>query len=216
MIVVENNKYCRGYDKDSLLKFGRVYIHPDKDHHHEIVDALNIKDTTADPDQLRFAKVEITPPNDDIFAPVNKWSFRLDEDVKPVWWTDEDQKECRLALTEYMKLVRFNKKTFKTLNAKHRLFLKNCIVERFESGIINLYGSSTVQEMYNSSTVQVMWGSSTVQVMCDSSTVQEMWGSSTVQIYSSDVKIEKYTDNAIVIDRCDDKPIVKGNFIKKK
>jgi hypothetical protein len=53
----------------------------------------DLKDNESRPDHLAFARVEITPDNGDYLSP-DKWTFRLDEEITPSWWSAIHEKEA--------------------------------------------------------------------------------------------------------------------------
>ena len=59
--------------------------------HSDLVSEFHLSDTTADLEALQFAKVEIAPANGDYLNP-DKWVFKIDESITPVWWTPLDEK----------------------------------------------------------------------------------------------------------------------------
>ena len=86
---------CIVTDKgEALWKFG-------VDLHATILETFNIPDR-ADParNQLRFAKVEISPANGSYLAP-DKWVLTIDETLKPDWWEDGCEKAARKALAQW-------------------------------------------------------------------------------------------------------------------
>ena len=71
------------------LKNGSVLHHPMIDSHSELVEYFGVPDTSAS--HQHFAKIELTPPscNDDAdWLDVSQWTFRLDEEAEPIWWSD--------------------------------------------------------------------------------------------------------------------------------
>ena len=69
-----------------IMKSGTVYWKLGMDSHSEILDHFKIKDDTADPDLMEFARCEVTPDNGNYLYP-DKWTFHLDERIKPSWWS---------------------------------------------------------------------------------------------------------------------------------
>jgi hypothetical protein len=74
---------------------------------HEIIISNNAKnhdlsDDTADPTELKFARVEITPPNGDVFQPVDKWFFTIDQRITPAWWSEFHKKRAYDCLNTFL------------------------------------------------------------------------------------------------------------------
>ena len=82
---------------------GNVYHNPMSDSHEDIELPSNLKDDTADRSKLKFAKVEITPTDGDVFSKPSKWSLRIDEMRKPEWWSKFHEKQCRIELGKFLK-----------------------------------------------------------------------------------------------------------------
>ena len=72
------------------------------DSHTDIVEMLGLRDDTADPNMLTFARVEIVPANGDYRKP-DKWVFHLDERIKPTWWNKGYESACWDAHAEWCK-----------------------------------------------------------------------------------------------------------------
>jgi len=66
--------------------------------HNEIIEAAGLKADTADKDGMKFARVEITPPEGDYSLPLAKWVFRVDEKIKPTWLAAKHESSARRAL----------------------------------------------------------------------------------------------------------------------
>jgi hypothetical protein len=92
---------CRAFS-GIINKNGRVFWKLGIDSHSGIITHYHIKDDTYDPKNLRFAKFEITPKNNNYLYP-NKWTFRLDESVKPLWWNKGYEQFCFAAKDEWYK-----------------------------------------------------------------------------------------------------------------
>ena len=84
-----------------ITKRKKVYWKAGIDNHHELIEKFKIKgdDIVVSTNEelrhkMKFAKVEITPKNDDYLNP-DVWVFEIDEIIKPIWWTDEHKEKCR-------------------------------------------------------------------------------------------------------------------------
>ena len=76
--------------KSCLVLKDRIFC-PDYDSHDQMLNELQIADTIQNAEQL-FVRVELTPPNEKLNTPFNKWRLRVDQDVLPYWW-DKDYYE---------------------------------------------------------------------------------------------------------------------------
>jgi hypothetical protein len=160
---------------------GDVYSNPMKDSHSDIVLPDKYKDNTANKDELQFAKVEIVPPNNDVFEPINEWIFTIDEERKPTWWSKFHEKQCYNELKKFLnQALIINKEIEKLENGRYWVKDSKINILTDNALIVKLLGSSKVGVMRGSSKVGVMRGSSKVGEMRESSKVGEMWGSSNV------------------------------------
>jgi len=72
------------------------------DSHTDLVKLAGYKDSTADPKLMEFAKIEITPKNDDYLNP-DKWVYTVDESPAPIWIGREHEYACRKAHAKWQK-----------------------------------------------------------------------------------------------------------------
>ena len=72
------------------------------DSHSDLVALGGYKDDTADPRQMLFAKIEITPKNGDYLNP-DEWVYRVDESSAPMWIGREHEAACRKAHTRWLR-----------------------------------------------------------------------------------------------------------------
>ena len=69
-----------------VMKSGDVKWKFGVDSHDEILEQYGIRDQNVEPDELEFARVEVTPDNGDYLFP-DRWTLRVDERIKPKWFT---------------------------------------------------------------------------------------------------------------------------------
>ena len=166
------------------------------DNHHELVEMFNLEDSSDIRSQLKFAKVEIVPPENDPFKPISEWKFEVDERVKPEWFSPAHEDVCWIRLKEVLKEVLITEDVAE-LTGRKGLFLKDCVVGKLTNSVVQkMFNSSVVQNMSDSSVVKRMSGSSVVQEMFDSSVVQDMSGSSVVVRHIGHTTIK---DNAVTL-----------------
>ena len=162
---------------------------------HEIIISNNAKnydlsDDTADPAEFKFARVEILPPNDDVFQPVDKWDFTIDQRIIPAWWSEFHKKQAYDCLNTFLDSVLLKDKKIQELSTG-RYWVKDCQIAELKGDVLivkmlgssrvgEMRGSSQIREMWGSSQVHKMLGSSQVDVMRESSRIHEMRGSSQV------------------------------------
>ena len=121
------------------------------DGHSDIIEKFKIREKTGE--NFNIAKIEITPPNNNVFAKLKDWTFKIDEDVIPEWLDKTAiEKKVRAILKEIKnKYILENKKIDKIFDGRY--WLKNSIIEQMS-------GSSQVNYMSGSSQVKEMFGSS--------------------------------------------------------
>lgn len=79
---------------------GKVHWKLGMDSHSDIVGLAGLNDTEADRNKLSFARVEITPKNNDYRHPDN-WSLHIDEQAQPPWWSPTHEAKCWKAHREW-------------------------------------------------------------------------------------------------------------------
>ena len=72
------------------------------DSHSDLVKLAGYKDNTADPHSMEFAKIEITPKNNDYLNP-NEWVYWVDESPVPSWVGREHEAACFKAHKAWLK-----------------------------------------------------------------------------------------------------------------
>jgi hypothetical protein len=73
-----------------------------KDSHEDLIQIAKLKDDTLDPSRMTFARCEISPANNNYLKP-DEWKFHLDESIKPAWFTQDHEKACNGAWTNWKK-----------------------------------------------------------------------------------------------------------------
>ena len=193
-----------------ITKPRKVFYCEDSDNHSEIISKYKLDDSPKGHLLQRFAKIEITPPDNDVFKPIEEWNFRID-DTEPEWWTKAHESACMSALRKYLDKHLIVDKTVKEIK-EGRYWLKNSTVESMydnstvksmsaNSTVKSMYANSTVEYMYDNSTVEYMYANSTVEYMYDNSTVEYMYDNSTVESMYANSTVKSMYDNSIAIDR---------------
>ena len=178
--------------KSGIIMKGRVFV-PEYDSHSQMLEELWVEDNYLNASKM-FVRVELSPEDGDPFTPIDEWKMRVDQDIVPDWWNEEEYKPL---LVERVKVwaqdhIYIGIEGIK-ITGKNNLYLKNCKNICVNSSTVKAYGSSTVKAC-DYSTVEA-YGSSTVEA-CDYSTV-EAYGSSTVEAYGSSTV--KACDSSTVI-----------------
>jgi hypothetical protein len=168
-----------------VTKSGDVLFDPMSDHHESIIEKYkekyDLRDDTTDPAELKFARIEILPPNGDVFTPVESWKFTIDQSITPTWLDDYCKNAAIKCAKEFVdKAVLIGKELVEISTGRY--WVKDCKIATLKGDVIifQLLGSSQVNEMLGSSQVKEMRESSQVKEMRESSQVKEMRGSSQV------------------------------------
>ena len=146
------------------------------DHHNRIIEENKLKERNVRGEYL-FVRVEIVPLNRDYTLPPSKWVYKLDQDLRPIWYNDEDvELRCREELKEWrkQKLCLPGKK--KTITDGHII----CC-----GGTVEAWGNSTVEALDNSTVTAS--GNSAVEAL-DNSTVKALDNSTVKALDNSTVK----------------------------
>jgi hypothetical protein len=182
-----------------ITKPKKVFYSEVSDSHEDIIKANNLDDSENGKLRELFCRIEVLPPNGDVFADFSLWKLRVDEQEKPTWFTNKHEDACMIVAKKVIdKFVLIDKTVQEIKEGKY--YLKNSTVEYMSgsSTVKYMSGSSTVKFMYDSSTVESMYGSSTVEYMSGSSTVKYMSGSSTVKSMSESSTVKFMYDSSTV------------------
>ena len=88
-----------------VTKSNRVYWKAGVDSHdklRELFSDLELRDD-KNPPHNTFARIEITPPDNNYLNIRSKWEYKIDESIKPEWLTDKHEILCRTALSKWKK-----------------------------------------------------------------------------------------------------------------
>ena len=159
-----------------VTKSGKV-LYTDEDSHEAIIrkfaDKYDLRDETTDPERLLFARVEITPPNGDVFEKdINKWNFVIDQSIVPAWWSDDNKLECFATLEKYLPEVIIDGQEIDVIENKSGLYIRNSKIGKIISANVDYIG--------------------------DSASVDYIGGSAKVARLGDDVKVARLGDDAKV------------------
>lgn len=77
--------------KSGIILKDRVFV-PDYDSHTDMLQELGIADTRQNAERL-FVRAELLPPDGDVFAPIERWEFTVDQDILPDWYVENFDKD---------------------------------------------------------------------------------------------------------------------------
>ena len=178
-----------------VTKNGDVLFDEMSDRHEDIVDrykaSFDLSDTTTDEENLKFARIEIIPPNGDYFVDPKMWVLRVDEMIKPSWFTKTDEKNCRKVFKEFYKNHVLIGKEIAELS-ENRYWIKDCKIKY-------VGGSAVIKYVRDRAVIQYVGGRAGIQYVGDSAVIK---------VFS---KNAKYTlkDDAICISAVGDVPVIK-------
>lgn len=92
--------------KSGIILKNKVVLAPEgKESHSYLLESLNIRDNHMNAAKV-FVRAELTPPDGNKAASIDKWSYRVDQDITPDWYDIDPgryEKEMRESVSEYMK-----------------------------------------------------------------------------------------------------------------
>jgi hypothetical protein len=150
-----------------VTKNGDVLWDPMLDSHETIIEKYegdhDLTDDTCDKSELKFARIEITPPNNDVFKPISEWDFKIDQSITPDWWSEFYKKSAIDVLEKFMKSAIKIGQEIKLLS-DGRFFVNDCKIDEINNcmvvlcgGTVNAIRGGTVNEI-RGGTVNAIWG----------------------------------------------------------
>jgi len=135
-----------------ITRDGNVIWAPEVDDHTKLIEMAGLKDDTADKHDMKFARVEITPPFNqdnytyDYFAGLEDWSLTIDEEIKPTWWHKSHEIKCLNALKECADKIIIQNKMIDDIS-RGRYFINNCDIRNITGGQIFAIKDSEVRKL---------------------------------------------------------------------
>ena len=169
--------------KSMLLLKDKVFC-PNYDSHEDMINETGME---HGPMRENFVRVEITPPDDDLTVPIDKWKYKVDQDYLPEWYVEEvDKPRCFDALKAWAVKHILVGQDVPEVKQGEFVVLVNC-----NTGIVK----GTVQKVWDGGTVQEVWDGGTVQEVWDG-TVQKVWGG-TVQKVRGGGTVQEVWDGTV-------------------
>ena len=161
--------------KSGLILKDRIFL-PDYDSHDDMLKELSIKDDFLGASK-KFVRVELSPVNDDPFSDIDTWVMKVDQDVRPEWFSEDEWKPKLVeAVKEWAKShIHIGVDGLK-INTGVNYYIKDCKDVEISNSTVTAWGNSTVTAWGNSTVTA--WGNSTVTAR-ENSTVTAR-GNSTV------------------------------------
>ncbi len=194
--------------KSAIILKDRIFM-PDYDSHSDMLTELGIKDDYLGASK-KFVRAEFSPVDGDAFSPIDGWVFKVDQDITPEWFSEEEYKPRMLeAVKEWAKTHIHIGITGLKIDSGSNHYIKDCKdVEVYGNATVNkvcgnatvneVYGNATVNEVYGNATVNEVYGNATVNEVCGNATVNEVYGNATVNEVYGNATVNEVYGNATV------------------
>ena len=174
--------------KSAIILKDRIFM-PEYDSHSDMLNELGIKDDYLGASK-KFVRAELLPTDDDVFSDIDRWVFKVDQDITPEWFSVEEYKPRMVdAVKEWAKTHIHIGINGLEIDGGRNHYIRDCKDVTIENSTVTAWGNSTVTAWENStvtawgnSTVTA-WGNSTVTAR-ENSTVTA-WGNSTVTAWGN-------------------------------
>ena len=144
--------------KSGLIFKNRVVLAPEgNESHSDLLESLNIEDTRLNASKM-FVRVELTPPDGNKAVDIEKWKFKVDQDITPDWYSDDPKRyeqEFRTAVSDWLKdrfviMCGHAWIPIKT-DEKGTYYLMDGKYDNMEFGKTNNYAESNIRKALNDS-----------------------------------------------------------------
>ena len=160
-----------------VLRDGSVRHHPMLDSHSDLVRYFEMPDTDAF--VHHFAKAELTPTTD--WTDAATWAWRIDEDVKPVWLTDDIEAQAEAATRAIAQRMVLK-------DVDRQLIVDGCWIiagaskiRDVRSGrIVRVQDSASISDVKGSARISGVWGSARISDVWGSARISDVWGSARI------------------------------------
>lgn len=92
--------------KSGLIFKNRVVLAPEgNESHSDLLESMNIEDSRLNASKM-FVRAELTPPDGNKAVDIEKWKFKVDQDITPDWYSDDPKRyeqEFRTAVSDWLK-----------------------------------------------------------------------------------------------------------------
>jgi len=182
-----------------ILAKERVYWSKFSDSHEDIRDEFKVREMVAN--NIVSVNVEISPPKQDYSIPLEKWVYRVDQDLLPKWYNaGECEERTRKALKDWHRAKVFLSGDHKVDKGQFYAYGSSS-VKAYGSSLVKAYDSSSVVA-YDSSSVKANDSSSVVahdssSVAAYNSSSVEANGSSSVVAYDSSL-VRTYDSSSVI------------------
>ena len=129
--------------KSGLILKDRIFL-PDYDSHEDMLKELGIKDDFLGASK-KFVRVELSPVNADPFSDIDTWVMKVDQDVRPEWFSEDEWKPKLVeAVKEWAKShIHIGVDGLK-INSGVNYYIKDCKDVEISNSTVTARGNSTV------------------------------------------------------------------------
>jgi hypothetical protein len=177
-----------------VTKEGHVLFDPISDSHESIIskyrDRYNLIDDTSNPQEMKFARVEITPSNGDVFQPFDEWRFKIDQSITPIWFDDFCKESALKNARDFVnKSVLIGKKIENISTGRY--WAKNCTFK-------NVTGDALIVELSGHSKIGRVCGSAKIGRVSDSAKISCVYGYAKISCVYGYASIDSVYDSASI------------------
>ena len=126
------------------------------DSHAGLIRSAGFRDDTNDPKHMTFAKIEITPDNENYRKP-DRWTLHIDETITPKWWGKAYEAACwdahRIWCKQLYKILDKKKKIvnpFKTIKPPKKITKKHIKLLQRWASVVDSVGDSAGRSVWTS------------------------------------------------------------------
>ena len=178
-----------------VLKDGSVRHHPMLDSHSDLVRYFKLPDTDAF--VHHFAKAELTPTTD--WTDASTWAWRIDEDVRPVWLTDDVEHAAEAAARAIAQRMVLK-------DVDHTLIVDGCWIVAGRSKIrdvrsgriVRVQDSASISNVGGSASISDVGGSASIRDVWDSASIRDVGGSASISDVGDSASIRNVWDSASI------------------
>ena len=146
--------------KSGIILKNRVVLAPEgNESHSDLLESLNIEDDYTNASKV-FVRAELTPQNGNKAASIEKWIYKVDQDVVPDWYEKDPERyeqEFRDAVKDYMKdklnniICGYNWTEVKDENYNLTYYFMDGFITKSTFGENNNYSNSKIRKYLNES-----------------------------------------------------------------
>ena len=185
--------------KSGIILKDRIFI-PDYDSHTDMLAELGISDTRQNAERL-FIRAELLPPDGDVFAPVEEWSFHVDQDILPDWYVEQVDKDRMVAAVKKWAKDRVHVGVDNLrISQGSNHYIKDCkdVVVCGSASISCVCGSASISCVCGSASISEVYGSASISRVYGSASIGEVCGSASISNVYDSASISRVCDSASI------------------